>query len=78
MLTNEIYKSWFGLKASEYKAYKGVRKETLRDNMTDIEVLLIDFGEIAIRDIAKLKNPQGFKQRKLKKMSLPHLKSRLR
>lgn len=45
--------------------------------MTDIEVLLIDFGEIAIRDIAKLKNSQGFKQRKLKKMSLPHLKSRL-
>lgn len=53
MLTNEIYKSWSGMKASEYKAYKGIRKESLRDNMTDIEVLLTDLGEIATRDIAK-------------------------
>ena len=44
MLTNEIYKSWSGMKASEYKAYKGIRKESLRDNMTDIEVLLTDLG----------------------------------
>ena len=62
MLTNEIYKSWSGMKASEYKAYKGIRKESLRDNMTDIEVLLTDLGEIATRDIAKSDNPQGFKE----------------
>ena len=62
MLTNEIYKSWTGMKASEYKAYKGIRKESLRDNMTDIEVLLTDLGEIATRDIAKSENPQGFKE----------------
>ena len=62
MLTNEIYKSWSGMKASEYKAYKGLRKESLRDNMTDIEVLLTDLGEIATRDIAKSENPQGFKE----------------
>ena len=62
MLTNEIYKSWSGMKASEYKAYKGIRKESLRDNMTDIEVLLTDLGEIATRDIAKTENPQGFKE----------------
>ncbi len=62
MLTNEIYKSWSGMKASEYKAYKGLRKESLRDNMTDIEVLLTDLGEIAARDIAKSENPQGFKE----------------
>ena len=62
MLTNEIYKSWSGMKASEYKAYKGIRKESLRDNMTDIEVLLTDLGEIATRDIAKSENPQGFKE----------------
>lgn len=61
MLTNEIYKSWSGMKANEYKAYKGLRKESLRDNMTDIEVLLTDLGEIATRDIAKSENPQGFK-----------------
>ena len=35
ILTNEIYKEWSGMKASEYKAYKGIRKESLRDNMTD-------------------------------------------
>ena len=62
MLTNEIYKSWSGMKASEYKAYKGIRKESLKDNMTDIEVLLTDLGEIATRDIAKSLHPQGFKE----------------
>ena len=41
LLTNEIYKGWSGMKASEYKQYKGLRKESLRDNMTDIEVALI-------------------------------------
>ena len=62
MLTNEIYKGWSGMKASEYKVYKRLRKESLRDNMTDIEVLLTDLGEIATRDIAKEENPQGFKE----------------
>lgn len=62
ILTNEIYKEWSGMKANEYKAYKGIRKESLRDNMTDIEVLLTDLGEIATRDIAKSENPQGFKE----------------
>mgnify|MGYP004519701917 FL=1 len=62
ILTNEIYKSWSGMKASEYKVYKGIRKESLRDNMTDIEVLLTDLGEIATRDIAKSLHPQGFKE----------------
>ena len=40
ILTNEIYKAWSGMKASEYKKYKGIRKESLRDNMTDVEVAL--------------------------------------
>ena len=44
MLTNEIYKSWSGMKASEYKELKGLRKESLRDNMTDIEIALTDIG----------------------------------
>lgn len=38
MLTNEIYRTWSGMKASEYKEYNGLRKESLRDKMTDIEV----------------------------------------
>lgn len=50
------------MKASAYKVYKRLRKEFLRDNMTDIEVLLTDLGEIATRDIAKEENPQGFKE----------------
>jgi len=40
ILTNEIYKEWSGMTASEYKSYKKIRKENLRDNMTDIEVAL--------------------------------------
>lgn len=59
MLTNEIYKGWSGMKASTYKAYKGLRKESLRYNMTDIEIALTNIGEIAARDIAKVEKPQG-------------------
>ena len=62
MLTNEIYKGWSGMKASEYKAYKGLRKESLRDNMTDIEVALTNIGEIAARDIAREEKPQGLNE----------------
>ncbi len=45
------------MKASEYKAYKGLRKESLRDSMTDIEVALTNIGEIATRDIAREEKP---------------------
>ncbi len=62
LLTNEIYKSWSGMKASEYKELKGLRKESLRDNMTDIEVLLTDLGEVATRDIARSEHPKGLKE----------------
>ena len=64
ILTNEIYKSWSGMKASEYKAYKGLRKESLRDNMTDIEVALTDLGEIATRELAKEHKPFGLEENK--------------
>lgn len=56
MLTNEIYK--------EYKEYKGLRKENLRDNMTNIEVLLTDIGEVTTRELAKKHKPQGFNANK--------------
>ena len=62
ILTNEIYKSWSGMSAKEYKEYKGLRKESLRDNMSDIEVTLADLGEIATREIAKKHKPQGLKE----------------
>ena len=64
ILTNEIYKSWAGMKASEYKDFKGIRKESLRDNMTDIEVALTDLGEIATRELAKEHKPYGLEQNK--------------
>ena len=62
LLTNEIYKGWSGMKASEYKKHKGIRKESLRDNMTDIEVALTNIGEIAARDIAITEKPQGLEE----------------
>ena len=62
LLTNEIYKSWSGMKASEYKTFKGIRKESLRDNMSDIEVILTDLGEFTARDIAKKEHPRGLKE----------------
>ena len=64
ILTNEIYKSWSGMKASEYKEFKGIRKESLRDNMTDIEVTLTNLGEIATRELAKEHKSYGLKQNK--------------
>jgi hypothetical protein len=62
LLTNEIYTCWSGMKANEYKEYKGLRKESLRDNMTDIEVALTNIGEIAARDIALNEHPSGLKE----------------
>ena len=62
ILTNEIYQAWSGMKASEYKKFKGLRKESLRDNMTDVEVVLTDLGEIATRELAKKHKPYGLEQ----------------
>ena len=62
ILTNEIYKEWSGMTAQEYKSYKGLRKESLRDNMSDIEVALADLGEISTREITKKKNPKGLEE----------------
>ena len=66
VLTNEIYQEWSGMKASQYK---GIRKESLRDNMTDIEVVLTDLGEIATRELAKEHKPYVLKEnRKIAKL----------
>lgn len=64
ILTNEIYKSWSGMKASEYKEFKGIRKESLRDNMTNYEVILTDLGEALTREFTKEKKPYGLKENK--------------
>lgn len=64
ILTNEIYKSWSGMKASEYKEFKGIRKESLRDNMTNYEVILTDLGEALTREFTKEKKSYGLKENK--------------
>jgi len=65
ILTNEIYKAWSGMKASEYKDYKGIRKESLRDNMSDLELLLTDIGEVTTRELAKEHKPFGLEANKM-------------
>ena len=62
ILTNDIYKEWSGMTAGEYKSYKGIRKENLRDNMTDLEVAITNIGELASREIARNEKPQGLNQ----------------
>ena len=62
ILTNEIYKTWSGMTAKEYKQYKGLRKENLRDNMDNIELILSDLSEEATKRIASKQKPQGLKE----------------
>lgn len=62
ILTNEIYKTWSGMDAKEYKEYKGLRKESLRDNMDSIELILTDLSEEATKRLAQKENPQGLNE----------------
>lgn len=62
ILTNEIYRTWSGMTAKEYKEYKGLRKESLRDNMDSIELILTDLSEEATKRLAAKKKPQGLKE----------------
>ena len=64
ILTNEFYQGWSGMKASEYKEFKGIRKESLRDNMSDLEILLTDIGEVTTRELAKEHRPYGLEENK--------------
>lgn len=69
ILTNDIYREWSGMTAKEYKEFKGLRKESLRDNMNDIEVLLADIGEITTRELAKKHKLYGLNEnRKIAKV----------
>ena len=52
------------MSAQEYKKFKGIRKESLRDNMTDIEIALTDLGEVATRELAKKHKPKGLNENK--------------
>ena len=59
ILTNETYKSWSGMTASEYKEFKGLRKENLRDNMDNLELILTDLSEEATKRLAQKQKPKG-------------------
>ena len=63
-LTNTLTKSWSGKTVTEYKVYKGLHKENLRDNMTNIELALNQLAEVSATAIAQVTNPRGFQQTK--------------
>jgi len=59
-LTDIISKTWSGMTTKEYKHLKGLKKESLRDNMTNVELMLNGLAEAAATEISKKRNPQGF------------------
>ena len=64
--------------AKKYKEYKGLRKESLRDNMSDIEVTLADLGELATRELTKKYKPYGLKEnKKIAKVARDELENNL-
>ncbi len=63
-LTDIITQSWSGLRTKDYKALKGLKKESLRDNMTNVELALNILAEASTAELSKQKNPRGFNQNK--------------
>lgn len=60
ILTDEITLAWSGMNTRQYKNFKGLKKENLRDNMSDLELVLTMLAEASTTDIAKAEQPQGF------------------
>jgi len=60
ILTDDITFAWAGLKTKDYKGYKGLKKENLRDNMTNLELVLNMLAETATTEISKTKKPDSF------------------
>ena len=61
-LTDIIYNTWSGMTAKEYKHFKGLKKENLRDNMTNRELVISMLAELSTKDISESKNPKTFKE----------------
>lgn len=59
-LTDIIYKTWAGKTAKEYKQFKGLKKENLRDNMTNKELVLNMLAELSTKEISEVQNPESF------------------
>ncbi len=64
ILTNILTKAWSGMTTGQYKAFKGLTKENLRDNMTSVEVALNTLAEASTRELSQQRNPKGFEQSK--------------
>lgn len=62
ILTNEMTRAWSGMTVQEYKEYKGLRKENLRDNMTNIELVLNMLAEVTTTAISRREQPENFDQ----------------
>ncbi len=61
-LTDIIYKTWAGKTAKEYKQFKGLKKENLRDNMTNTELVLNMLAELSTKKISETQNPESFSE----------------
>lgn len=64
ILTNEMTKAWSGLTVQEYKQVKNLKKENLRDNMTDIELVLNMLAEVTTTTLSKQERPESFEESK--------------
>ena len=60
LLTDILSQAWSGMNTREYKEFKGLRKESLRDNMTNVELMLNGLAEAAATEMSKRENPKGF------------------
>ncbi|GHT07474.1 phage antirepressor [Bacteroidia bacterium] len=63
-LTDIIYKTWSGKTAKEYKQFKGLHKENLRDNMTNKELVINMLAELSTKEISEVSNPETFPEHK--------------
>lgn len=64
ILTDEITKAWADMTTKEYKQYKDLKKENLRDNMTNVELVLNMLAEVSTTEISKARNPESFEESK--------------
>lgn len=64
ILTNEVSKAWSGMTTKDYKKYKGLKKESLRDNMTNTELVLNMLAEVSTTEISRNENPYGLDENK--------------
>lgn len=63
-LTDIITREWSGMNTKQYEQFKGLKKESLRDNMTNMEIALNMLAEASATELSKQRNPQGFNQQK--------------